>query len=130
MFVPPRSGACPGRPRLLLIEADAIFRRALQLLLQAEGFDVRAFAAAAPALAGSGMPVAAVLVVGFRLPDMAGMEVLRRLQGRGWQGRAVLLAPVPAEGLAQEAKAAGFAAVLSEPVRTHAVLAAVRPVTP
>ena len=75
-----------GRPVLLLLEGDPAVRRSLQLVLQGQGFNVRAYASPAMLLAG-GTPVRAIcLVTGYRLAGMTGIEVLAALRGCGWAG--------------------------------------------
>lgn len=114
----------PSRPGLLLIEDDAGLRRSFQLLLQGQGFAVRAYASATTALADVRSHDAAVLVVDYRLPDNDGFEVLRTLRARGWQGRAVMITGFPSDALATRAAGAGFAAFLEKPVQPHRLITA------
>lgn len=113
-----------GSRLLLLIEDDAPLRRSLQLLLQGQGFEVRAHASGAQAIADSSAIDARVLVADYRLPDSDGIEVLRSLRRFGWSGRAILITGFPSDKLKVDAGDAGFAAVLEKPLRRHQLIAA------
>ncbi|MEI9928825.1 MAG: response regulator [Sphingomonas sp.] len=112
------------RPRLLLIEDDDTVRRSLQMLLQGQGFDVRSFASAAPALRDT-PESARVLVADYRLPDGDGLVVVRRLRERGWAGRAILITGHGSPALTEAAHAAGFDVILDKPLRQHELLSAI-----
>ncbi len=116
---PPRNGRTA-----LVVEDDAGVRRSLQLLLQSRGFDVRAFPAAAPVLAGAEVDTADVLIADYRLPDATGCDVRRALARRGWAGRSILVTGFPSADLAAEALACGFDAVLHKPLRRQVLVAA------
>ncbi|MBX9797502.1 response regulator [Sphingomonas sp.] len=107
------------RPHLLLIEDDEGVRRSLQLLLHARGFDVRAYAAATPAVNAADQVDYAALVSDYRLPDGDGIGVLRAMKRNGWSGKAVLITGFPSPHLFDSARACGFDAVLEKPLRTH-----------
>lgn len=107
------------RPQLLLIEDDEAVRRSLQLLLHARGFDVRAYAAATPAMSAAGKDDYVALVSDYRLPDGDGIGVLRSLKRNGWAGKAVLITGFPSQHLFDSARASGFDAVLEKPLRSH-----------
>jgi DNA-binding NtrC family response regulator len=116
------------RPLVLLVEDEDGVRRSLQLFLIGRGYRVRAFSAAAPAIADPGSGEAALLVADYRLPDGDGIILLAGLRRRGWQGRAVLVTAYPSEELAHTAAAAGFATVIEKPLRHEELLAALAPV--
>ncbi|WP_333573113.1 response regulator [Sphingomonas sp.] len=110
------------RPSVLLVEDDDGVRRATQLLLHGRGYRVRAHSAAAASLADPLAFEAAYLVADYRLPDGNGVQLLRDLQAKGWTGRAVLMTGYPSPGLAHEAAASGYAALLEKPLRGHELL--------
>ena len=68
---------------ILIVEDEAISRRALQLLLKANGYTARAAGSAEEALrmAADGL-VADVALVDVNLPGMDGVEMVRELQLR------------------------------------------------
>lgn len=63
-----------------LVEDDADFRQALAERLTLEGYDVRAFAAAEPALKAIDADYPGVLVTDLRMPGLDGRQLLSRLQ--------------------------------------------------
>jgi len=112
--------------RILLVEDDAAVRRSLQLLLQANGFDVRAYSSGATLLADATAIEAACLVAVYLFKQKAGYEILVRLREQGWDGPAVLITGFPSAGVTSAARGAGFDAVFEKPVRQHALVTTVQ----
>jgi FixJ family two-component response regulator len=105
------------KARVLLLEDEAGIRRSLQLLLQASGFDVRAYASGEKLLLDAAVIDSACLVADYRLDEGDGIDTLVRLREKGWQGPAVLITGFPSADLISEARSAGFDAVLEKPLR-------------
>jgi len=114
------------KTRILLVEDDAAVRRSLQLLLQANGFDVRAYANGATLLAEATAIEAACLVADYRISDCDGFDILVRLRELGWHGPAVLITGFPSAGVTSAARGAGFDAVFEKPLRQHALVKTVQ----
>lgn len=104
-----------ARERVLLVDSQDDSRRALQLLLQGCGMDVRAFASAAAAMAEATVDQIRTLLIARDLSDGDAIHLLRQLALRGWRGRAILIGQSHA-ALDEEARAAGFAHVVKKPV--------------
>lgn len=70
------------RETMLVVEDEAPCRRALQRLLEARGFTVRAVASAEEALEVlvSARPKPGVMVVDVDLPGMCGLDLVERVQ--------------------------------------------------
>jgi DNA-binding NtrC family response regulator len=71
--------------RVLLVDDDAAFRTAMSKALRRRGFDVTALAGGEDALAAlrpGAEPAADVALLDLRLPDVDGLDVLRRTPGR------------------------------------------------
>lgn len=107
------------RPQLLLVEDDDAVRRSIQLLLQARGFDVRAYAAGPALLADPRVTQARCLVSDYFIQGSDGLEILERLRARGWNGPAVLITAFGSPDLERRARAQGYSAVLRKPFREH-----------
>jgi CheY-like chemotaxis protein len=103
------------RERVLLVDSQDESRRALQLLLQGCGMEVRAFASAAAAMAETTLDQIRTLLIARELSDGDAIHVLRQLATRGWKGRAILIGQSHAE-LDEAARDAGFAGVVKKPV--------------
>ena len=113
------------RKRVLLVEDDASARRAIQLLLQSHGYDVRAYGSPAGL---AGMPealTASCLVADLMLGDGDGISLLRELREAGWPGRALLISGHLTADWIDRGIAQGFDAVLAKPVPERELVAAV-----
>ena len=115
----------PARPQVLLIEDDPAVRRSLQLLLEGEGYGVRAFASAAAVQADADVMRAACLVTDYRLGDEDGLSLLRGLRRMGWCGPAILMTAFATPALAEQARSEGFTQLFAKPFRPHLLVEAV-----
>ncbi len=106
----------PERPRILLVEDDAAVRRALQLLLQGQGYEVRAYRSAVGLAANPEALESLCLVADLIMPDLDAIGLLRDLREAGWQGRAILLSGHLTDEWAAKATAGGFDAALAKPI--------------
>ena len=118
-----------ARPKILLLEDDSGVRRSLQLLLQAQGFDVRAYAAGAPLLSDESADEAVCLIADYRMEDLDGIAVLLRLRAKNWAGPAILITAFSSQDLRERAISAGYAVVLEKPLRQHALVETVSRLT-
>ena len=117
---------CPSRPVLLLLEDDAAVRRSLQLVLEGQGFQVRAYASSTMLLADRSIAGAACLIADYRLADIDGIEALVRLRRRGWGRPAILITAHGSKALMRRALSSGFAIVLEKPLRQFSLAKTVR----
>jgi FixJ family two-component response regulator len=115
-----------GRARLLLVEDDPGVRRSLQLLLRGRGFEVRAYASGLALLADPTALGAVCLVADYRMPEIDGLLILRRLRELGWQGQALLITAFPSARLVDQALAAGYSRVIEKPLVEAALVDAVQ----
>ncbi|MFZ0269956.1 response regulator [Caulobacter sp.] len=113
------------RARLLLVEDDPGVRRSLQLLLHGRGFEVRAYASGLALLADPTALGAVCLVADYRMPEIDGLSILKRLRGLGWQGQALMITAFPSARLAARARAAGYSQVLEQPLVEFGLVEAV-----
>ena len=113
------SKVAPRGLRVLLVEDDEGVRRSLQLLLEWNGFEVRAHARMGSAIALETLGDMHLLVSDYFLEDGDGIALLQSLRGAGWRGRAVLITGEPTPQLIDRALAAGFHAVLRKPLARH-----------
>ena len=71
-------------PHLLLVDDDDLFRESLGLNLIDEGYEVTSFANGREALTYfDGGADADVVLLDWRMPDLTGLDVLRRMRGAG-----------------------------------------------
>ena len=72
-----------GRPVVLLVDDDAAIRRSVAEGLELEGFDVVPASGGRAALAAIETAPPAIVVLDLAMPDLDGLEVLRRLRAAG-----------------------------------------------
>jgi two-component system response regulator ChvI len=70
-------------PHLLLVDDDDLFRESLGLNLVDEGYEVRSFDNGQDALAYLNDGSADVMLLDWRMPNLTGIDVLRRMRGAG-----------------------------------------------
>lgn len=117
------------RPTILLVEDEPSVRRSLQLLLHAQGYDIRSYASSAALIADPLVDEAICLVTDYRMPEMDGLEVLHSLRARGWQQPAILVTAYGSPDLVERAMKEGFALVIEKPLREHSLADAVARLT-
>ncbi|BBC73917.1 response regulator [Altererythrobacter sp. B11] len=106
----------PARMRILLVEDDSAVRRALQLLLTGEGYEVRSY------LSGDNLErdpealAADCLVCDLLLPQGDAIDLLGRLRAAGWDGAAILVSGHLTAEWRQRAEQAGYGAALPKPI--------------
>lgn len=81
-------GEARGRPRVLLVEGDALTAEVIQHRFEREGLDVHHRDTGAAAVADFGDVVPDVCIVELKLPDMEGFELLEQIRSDA-RGRAV-----------------------------------------
>jgi len=70
-------------PHLLLVDDDDLFRESLGLNLVDEGYEVTSFDNGQDALAYLNRDSADVMLLDWRMPNLTGIDVLRRMRGAG-----------------------------------------------
>jgi DNA-binding response OmpR family regulator len=71
------------RPVVLLVDDDAAIRRTVTTGLELEGFDVVCASGGRPALEALGTVRPAVMLLDLTMPDLDGLQVLRRMRSAG-----------------------------------------------
>lgn len=110
---------------IALIDDDDDLRAATAQLLKLAGHEVRAFAAAAPALAAIDPDFAGVVVTDIRMPGMSGLELFRALHARDGELPVILVTGHGDVEMAVAAIKAGAWDFLAKPFGPDALLAAV-----
>ena len=104
---------------IIIVEDDPAVRRSLQLLLLAQGHDVRTYPSGEALLADSKQQDVTCVIADYRLADMDAITLLSRLRAQGTDWPAVLITGLRTPELDELALAAGFAAIFEKPLRLH-----------
>jgi FixJ family two-component response regulator len=113
------------RQLVMVVNDDAAMRDAMQFALHLEGAEVCLHETGEGLLADPGLPDCACLVLKFHLPEVDGLEVLRRVRARGLEMPAILLTSNATPALRARAAAAGVWLVLEKPIMDGALVNAV-----
>ena len=121
---------CPMAKReerlICIVDDDASLRRSLANLLMSVGFRVTTFESAEAFLTAAERHRIGCIVLDVRMAGMSGLELLRHLAGSGTRMPAVMLTAHGDDETRRRALEAGAVAFLEKPVRTEALLDAVR----
>jgi CheY-like chemotaxis protein len=121
----------PTRFRLLVVDDEAMVTRVLGRVMQRAGFEVTVLTDPRAALAciredPQGFDV---MLTDMSMPGMTGIELARAATAAGATWPVVLLSGWIDAEAEREARAAGIARVLSKPIQTATLVAAIREVT-
>jgi two-component system, OmpR family, KDP operon response regulator KdpE len=85
----PGASAAPSRSRVLVVDDEAAMLRALRINLRVRKYDVATAATGREALTEAGRRPPDAVILDLGLPDLDGIEVIRRL--RGWSGVPIIV---------------------------------------
>jgi FixJ family two-component response regulator len=109
-----------------IVDDDASLRRSLSNLLASLGFRVATFESAEAFLASADRDSIGCLVLDVRMPGMSGVDLLRHLAAAGSRIPVIILTAHGDDETRRRSLEAGAKAFLEKPVRTAALLDAVR----
>jgi FixJ family two-component response regulator len=104
-----------------IVDDDAAVRESLRFLLEVAGFSVVTFHSAAQFLAAADPDNFACLLLDQHMPQVTGLELLRRLRQAGRTLPMALMTGSPSAQLAAQALELGAAAVLEKPLTAVAL---------
>ncbi|MDO1559527.1 response regulator [Brevundimonas sp. 2R-24] len=111
--------------QIVLVDDDPAVTRAIEFSFGLEGLTVWSYADGAGALSSDRLDDAGCLVLDYQLPDMDGLELLRRLRVQGVSAPAILITSNPKRDMRRRAEAAG-APIVEKPLLSDALLESVR----
>ncbi|WP_206185962.1 response regulator [Sphingosinicella sp. BN140058] len=110
---------------MLLVEDDSAVRRALQLMLQGQGYDVRSYRSGLGLAKDAEALQAFCLVADLCMPEKNALELLRDLRGAGWGGGAILISGHLNDSDRIQAREEGYDVVLAKPLQENVLKRAV-----
>ncbi len=114
------------KPYICVLEDDAAVRDSLRLMLERNGYCVRAFDSPNEFLLANDVDRYNCLVVDFQLPGMNGLELLELLHLRAYSKPAIVIAAGADPGLADRMRRAGVSDMLRKPIAPDTLLSAIR----
>lgn len=104
------------QPAIYVVDDDAGVLGSLGFLLETEGFSVRTFHSAAALLSVELPDAVDCFLIDYKMPDINGIDLVRRLHDRGNTAPVILITDHPDEKISGRAAAAGIKRVLTKPL--------------
>ena len=116
----------PAKATIYVVDDDADVLNSLRFLLEADGFDVRTFRNGAALLNAARSTGIDCFVIDYKMPDMNGIDLARRLRNRDMAAPIILITGYPDENIATRAAAAGVHDVLLKPLLDESLVTRIR----
>lgn len=104
------------QPTIYVVDDDVGVLGSLHFLLEVEGFSVRTFRSAAALLSVELSDGVDCFLIDYKMPDIDGIDLVRRLPKRGNTAAVILMTCCPDERISERAAAAGIKRVLKKPL--------------
>jgi two-component system, LuxR family, response regulator FixJ len=96
-----------GDKLIAVVDGDADYRDSVKFVLEIDGFRVRAYENGAGLLQEAALRSFDCLIIDYHMPDMNGLDLVRRLVERGLTTPIILISSDPSRITRQRASAAG-----------------------
>jgi FixJ family two-component response regulator len=116
----------PRKPTVCVADDDFGVLSSLQFVLETDGFDVGAFKSGPALLEAVALSGADCFVIDYKMPNMSGIELAKRLRSLGIDTPIILITGYPDEDILTKATAAGISHVLLKPHVEESLVARVR----
>ena len=115
-----------AKSTVYVVDDDADVLGSLRFLLETDGFNVRTFRNAEALLTTVRSTGVDCFVIDYKMPDMNGIELARRLRNRDIAAPVVLITGYPDENITARAEAAGVRHVLLKPLLEDSLVTRIR----
>jgi two-component system, LuxR family, response regulator FixJ len=105
----------PAKPTVYVVDDDYGVLNSLRFVLEADGFDVGAFNSGSALLDAVVSTGADCFVIDYKMPNMSGIDLAKRLRDRGIETPIILITGYPDDDISAKATAAGIHHVLLKP---------------
>src|SRR5262245_42209335 len=116
----------PSKRTIAIVEDDGSFRRAIERLLRATGFEAQTFASAEKFLSSAAPESHACLILDIHLPGMSGFELLDHLTASALPPPAIFITAEGEDSVRERASIIPNSVYLQKPFSGAVLLAAVR----
>lgn len=111
--------------RIVIVDDDEAIRESLKLLLEANGYEVEAFASGDDLLGSASCANCDCLVLDVHLPDGTGPEILRKLRASGAKAPAIFMSGLGSATLRAKLQREFTADFFEKPVSAGDLLAGI-----
>jgi len=116
----------PTKAMIYVVDDDSDVLGSLQFLLETDGFDVRTFKSAAALLGDEASEDADCFVIDYKMPNMNGLELVKRLRSKDISAPVILITGYPDEHISERAATAGVRHVLRKPLLDDSLIGHIR----
>lgn len=116
----------PAKATVYVVDDDADVLGSLRFLLETDGFNVRTFRSGAALLNAVRSTGVDCFVIDYKMPDMNGIDLARRLRNRDMAAPIILITGYPDENISTRATAAGIREVLLKPLLEESLVTRIR----
>ena len=116
----------PTNQTIYVVDDDADVLGSLRFLLETDGFKVRTFRSGSALLNAVRSTGVDCFVIDYKMPDMNGIDLARRLRNRDMAAPIILITGYPDENIAARAVAAGVHDVLLKPLLDENLVTRIR----
>jgi two-component system response regulator FixJ len=115
-----------ARPTVYVVDDDFGVLGSLRFLLETDGFEVEAFRSGSALLNAAASNGADCFVIDYKMPNMSGIELAKRLRNRGIDTPIILITGYPDGDILAKAAAAGIQNVLLKPHLEESLVTRIR----
>lgn len=116
----------PAKPTVYVVDDDADVLGSLRFLLETDGFNVRTFRNGTALLSAVRSTGVDCFVIDYKMPDINGIDLARRLRNRDMMAPIILITGYPDENISARAAAAGVRDVLLKPLLEESLVTRIR----
>lgn len=114
------------KPIIHIIDDDDAMRDSVAFLLDVQGFESRLHESASAFLAATGGRAVDCIITDVRMPDMTGLDLVRKLKNDGVDAPVIVMTGHGDIGLAVEAMKAGVVDFIEKPFANETLISAVQ----
>jgi FixJ family two-component response regulator len=111
---------------IFIVDDDSDVLGSLQFLLEIDGFAVRTFKSGAALLGDTASDDADCFVIDYKMPQMNGLDLVKRLRNRDISAPVILITGHPDEHISERAASAGVHHVLRKPLLDDSLIGHIR----
>jgi len=115
-----------AKSTVYVVDDDADVLGSLRFLLETDGFEVRTFRSGVSLLNAVCSTGVDCFVIDYKMPEMNGIDLVRRLRNRDIAAPVILITGYPDENIAARAEAAGVHHVLRKPLLDESLVTRIR----